>query len=102
MESGTETGAELGKGGTVGTREDGFGRTDFGSGGVEDTVGLEGVDGFGDGSGVEVGEGLLVGVGRDGAIVGQVGGDVGQEFGLEGVFHGAGLEWVYNWFQTYC
>ena len=59
-EFGAETGAELEKGGSVGAREDGFGRAYFRSRGVEDTVGIEGVDGIGDGSSVEIGESLLV------------------------------------------
>ena len=74
----------------VSPREDGVGRVYFRGRSIEDTVGIEGVDGFGDGSSVEIGEGLFVGVGWDGTIVGRVGGDVGQEFGLEVVVHGAG------------
>ena len=40
--------------------------------------------------GVEVGEGVFVGGGRKGSIVGEVGGDKVEKFGLEGLFHGAG------------
>ncbi len=40
--------------------------------------------------GVEVGEGVFVGGGRKGSIVGEVGGDKVEKFGLEGLFHGVG------------
>ncbi len=40
--------------------------------------------------GVEVGEGEFVGGGGKGSVVGEVGGDRMEKFGLEGVFHGAG------------
>ena len=40
--------------------------------------------------GVEVGEGVFLGGGGKGSIVGEVGGDEVEKFELEGVFHGAG------------
>jgi hypothetical protein len=62
----------------------------LGGGGIKDTFVAEGEDGVVDCGGVEVGEGVFVLGGGKGSIVGEVGGDKMEKFGLEGVFHGAG------------
>ena len=69
VEFGAETRAELGEGGAVGAWKGGFRRVYLGGGGIEDSVVAEGEDGAVYCGGMEVGDGVLVGGGREGAIV---------------------------------
>ena len=88
VEESAEAGAELVKGGVMGTGKGGYYPLDRGWGGLEDGVRVKLADGSLDCGGVEVSQGGPVGGGVCPPIGEQVG-DRWEEAGLEGLFHGA-------------